>query len=320
MEKTGRRSLERLDLSKEPNTEEISFVTEWLARSNYRVIRPLGKLASYCDAAPPKNVLKIAILDTETTGFNHDDDKIIELGILVVEVCPKTGQAFQITGRFDDFEDPGFPIPEDSFFVHHITDDMVSGKRINDCTVESLMSDVSLVIAHNADFDRKFVENRFPIFADKAWACSCDQVPWGEEGIASRKLEFLAYYYGFHYIGHRALNDCEALLEVLQQQLPDSGEKPLQALLQNAKSVDIKVTTLNSPFESKELLKERGYRWNADRKAWAKCVQKRSLARESAWLKHYVYGGKGFRLELEKMTAKNRFSNRPGETEILKVD
>lgn len=89
-------------------------------------------------------------------------------------------------------------------------------KRINDAEVESLLADVSLVIAHNAGFDRVFVESRFPIFATKAWACSFKQIPWSEEGISSGKLEFLAYNCGFHFTGHRASTDCHALLEVLQ--------------------------------------------------------------------------------------------------------
>ena len=54
------------------------------------------------------------------------------------------------------------------------------------------------------------------------------------EHIVSAKLEYLAYYFGFHFTGHRAVNDCQALLEVLQCPLPMSGVKAMQALLQNA--------------------------------------------------------------------------------------
>ena len=312
--------MEHLDLSQVPTPEQVSFVTDWLARSNYRVIRPLQTRTSYSNATPPEKLIKVAILDSETTGTNPAKDKIIELGVLIVEVCPETGQAFRILEQFDELEDPGFPIPEESTRVHHISDDMVSGKRINDATLCALMSDVSLVIAHNASFDRVFVENRFPVFAEKAWACSWSQIPWSDEGIGSGKLEFLAYFYGFHFTGHRAVRDCEALLEVLQQTLPTSGNRTMQVLLQNARSSDIKVTALSSPFESKDPLKERGYRWNAERKAWATCVPKQSLNDESAWLKNHVYGGKVFRLELEKMTAMNRFSNRSGAIEIVKFD
>lgn len=176
------------------------------------------------------------------------------------------------------------------------------------------------MIAHNASFDRVFVENRFPIFATKAWACSFKQIPWSEEGIGSAKLEFLAYSGGFHFTGHRASTDCHALLEVLQQPLPTSGAKAMQVLLQTARVADSKVSALGSPFESKDVLKERDYRWNAEKKVWAKNIQTQDIDAEVIWLKEAVYCGKGFRLELEKMTFMNRFSNRPGTVEVVKYD
>jgi DNA polymerase-3 subunit epsilon len=212
------------------------------------------------------------------------------------------------------------PIPEESTRIHHITDEMVSGKRIDDAAVSALLSDVSVVVAHNAGFDRVFAEARFPIFATKAWACSWAQIPWSEEGISSSKLEFLAYFFGFQFTGHRAVTDCQALLEVLQHPLPASGSKAMQVMLQNASISDVQVSALGSPFDSKDALKGRNYRWNADKKVWAKRILKQNLADEVAWLKSSVYAGKGFKLEIEQMTPMNRFSVRPGPVEVVKYD
>ena len=306
-----------IDLSHDPKPEQVSLVTDWLARGNYRVIRPLEIRTSFCDDQPPDKLVTVAILDTETTGTNFDRDKIIELGMVLVEVCPETGKAYRIVQVFDELEDPGMPIPEESTHIHHISDEMVAGKRINDAEVEALIAGVSLVVAHNAGFDRPFVEERFPIFATKAWACSFMQIPWSEEGIGSAKLEFIAYSFGFHFTGHRATADCHALLEVLQQHLPVSGSKAMQVLLQNARGSELKVSALGSPFESKDLLKERAYRWNADMKVWAKSIPKQNLDDEVSWLRDFVYAGKSFRLELEKMTFMNRFSNRTGPLEVV---
>ncbi len=91
-------------------------------------------------------------------------------------------------------------------------------------------------------------------------------------------------------------------------------------LLENARTTDIKVSALGSPFESKDALRERGYRWNADKKAWFRNLPGQQVAEEAAWLKLFVYGGKNFRLEHEKMTAKNRYSNRPGQSEVVNYD
>jgi DNA polymerase-3 subunit epsilon len=309
-----------IDLNQAPDAEKLNDVIDWLTQANYRVVRPLEIRAKFSENTVPEKLITVAILDTETTGTNPAKDKIIELGIVFVEVCPQTGQAYRVTKVFNELEDPGMPIPEESTRIHHITDEMVAGKLIDDVEVASLIKSVSLVVAHNAGFDRVFVESRFPIFATKPWACSFRQIPWSEEGISSGKLEFLAYNFGFHYTGHRASTDCHALLEVLQNRLPSSGTLAMLALLQNARLAEIKISALGSPFESKDALKERNYRWNPDKKIWAKSVPQVALDDEVTWLGESVFAGKGFRLEFEKMTAINRFSNRPGPTEVVKYD
>lgn len=309
-----------IDLTSQPTPAQIKFVTDWLAQADYRVVRPLEIRSIFSEDQPPEKRITVAILDTETTGINPARDKIIELGIVFVEVCPTSGKAFRVIRVFNELEDPGMPIPEESTRVHHITDEMVAGKRINDAEIEALFANVSLVVAHNAGFDRVFVENRFPIFATKAWACSFKQIPWSEEGISSGKLEFLAYNCGFHYTGHRASTDCHALLEVLQNPLPASSNLAMQTLLQNARLADIKVSALGSPFDAKDALKERNYRWNADKKVWAKDIPQSGIEDEATWLGEAVYAGKPFKLEFEKMTAMNRFSNRPGQVEVVKYD
>jgi DNA polymerase-3 subunit epsilon len=309
-----------IDLNTDPQSEQVSQVTDWLARADYRVVRPLQSRLSFTDAPPPERLITVAVLDTETTGVSFGRDKLIELGMVLVEVCPESGQAYRVVRVFDALEDPGMPIPEESIRVHHITDEMVAGKRIDDAEVEALMASVSLVIAHNAGFDRAFVEARFPLFAAKAWACSFRQIPWSEEGVGSASLEFLAYRSGFHFTGHRASTDCHALLEVLQGRLPKSGALAMQTLLQNARLPELRLAALASPFESKDALKGRAYRWNAEKKVWARSIPKQALDDEVAWLRAAVYAGKGFRLELEKMTAMNRFSQRAGAIEVLRYE
>ena len=309
-----------IDFTREPNVEELKLVSDWLERSNYRVLRPLEIRHSFSDNQPPEKLITVAILDTETTGTNPEKDRIIELGMVIVEVCPLTGQAYRVVREFNELEYPGMPIPEESTRIHHITDAMVAGKRINDTEIESLMSAVSLVVAHNASFDRVFAESRFPVFAKKAWACSWSQIPWSEEGISSGKLEFLAYKFGFHFTGHRASIDCHALLEVLQQPLPASGTLAMKALLLSARTTEIKVSALGSPFESKNALKDRNYRWNAEKKIWAKCIPQRSFDDEVSWLSNAIYAGRAFKLELERITAMNRYSNRQGATELMSFD
>ena len=118
-----------IDSTQAPSTEELNLALKCLQSANYRVIRPLEIRDSFSSAPPPEKLITVAILDTETTGTNSNKDKIIELGIVFVEVCPKTGQAYRVVRVFDELEYPGMPIPEESTRIHHITDEMVREKR-----------------------------------------------------------------------------------------------------------------------------------------------------------------------------------------------
>ncbi len=299
---------------KEFNLDEV---LGWLKLNDYKVLRPFTLRTSYSEAIPPTTSVKAAIVDTETTGVNQGVDKIIELGIVVVEYCPESGQVYRVFETFNELEYPGMPIPPESTKVHGITDEMVANKKIDDKAVEALMSDVSVVVAHNSLFDRGFMEARFPLFIKKAWACSYAQIPWKEEGIGSASLEFIAYRSGFHFSGHRASIDCHALLEVLQTDLPVSGTKAMKVLLEKARIPEIKVWALNAPFDNKDKLKEKGYRWNGDRKTWAGFVSQADLPGEVDWLRSEVYEQKKFTLELERVDAFNRFTFRRGKVEII---
>lgn len=300
----------------EITSAEIGSQLFQLSQLGYRFTRPFTSRTCYSDATPSEKLVKAIILDTETTGTDSTKDRIIELGMVMFEYCRESGQVYRVLDTFDELEDPGIAIPPESTKVHGITGDMVRGKKISDAAVQAFIADSSLIIAHNAKFDRAFVEIRFPFFESKAWACSFAQVPWTDEGLGSAKLEFLAYRFGFHYEGHRASNDCHALLEVLQQDLPESGVKAMLQLLENTRTKELKIWALNSPFESKDALKERGYRWVADRKLWAGSVAFTQLDKEVEWLRGAVYGGRKFKLELEKVDAMNRFSTRRGSVEI----
>ena len=53
-----------------------------------------------------------------------------------------------------------------------ITNEMLTGQRIDDPAVLDLLSSSHLVISHNAAFDRPKLETRLPAFAGKPWACT----------------------------------------------------------------------------------------------------------------------------------------------------
>lgn len=289
------------------------------AHPDFKVIRRISPRKAFGESGG-RVLKKGVVVDTETTGINPDKDAIIELGMVLFEFDPETGRAYRVLESFDQLEAPGFPIPPESTAVHGITDEMVAGKRIDDTSVEQFLDGVSLVIAHNSQFDRVFLEKRLPIFEALPWGCSFAQVDWSGEGIGSAKLDYIAYQYGFFFEAHRAAEDCFALLEILQQQLPKSGDLVLKSILNSLGLKSYTVYATGSPFETKDTLKARGYRWNGDKKCWHNTVTgDDAIKAEVAWLKNNVYGGKNAKVEIEVQNCLSRFSNRAGNRAVRDI-
>jgi DNA polymerase-3 subunit epsilon len=251
--------------------------------------------------------------------MDPEADQVIELGIVVFEYEPESGQVGPVVARFSGLEDPGRPIPPETIAVHHITDEMVAGLKVDDAQVAKALEGVTLVIAHNAKFDRPFVEARWPAFESLAWACSIQDVDWRSHGYASSALEFLAMRAGLFYDAHRAEMDCRVVLAVLARSLGDSGKSALHALLESARQPSYRLAALNSPFDSKDVLKQRGYRWNAEAKVWAVDIAESDQVEELAWLRTEVYEGKTAEVEIERLDAGRRYSLRSGKKERVKL-
>ena len=286
---------------------------------DYKIIRRIAPRNSFAES-DGRTLSKGVVVDTETTGTDYDKEAIIELGMVLFEFDPETGVVYNVLGTIDQLEDPGFPIPPEATAVHGITDEMVSGKRIDDSSVERFLEGVSLVVAHNSKFDRVFMEKRLPIFETLPWGCSFAQVDWSGEGVGSAKLEYIAYQYGFFYDAHRADVDCFALLEVLQQKLPKSGELVLRTILNSLGQKSYKIYAIGSPFDTKDALKARAYRWDGEKKCWHTTVTgDDALKAEVAWLKGGVYGGKSAKVEIEVQNCMTRFSSRTGNKALREI-
>ena len=278
----------------------------------YRVLRKYER-PSYYSTDDGTEKRTAVFLDVETTGSNPAVDKIIQLS-MVAFTFSKDGRIFELIDEFDAYEDPQMPIPEEITDLTGITDAHVAGQKIDEAKMEEFLSNAALVIAHNAQFDRPFVEKRFSIFGEMPWACSINDVQWREEGLESSKLEFLAYKCGFFYDAHRAIQDCLASVHVLAHRLPKSKGLVLGQLLENARKTSYRIWAIDSPYQKKDLLKKGGYRWNngenGQPKAWYIEVFDDALYQEKAFLEREIYGIKQSP-RIDQLDAYNRYSLRP---------
>jgi DNA polymerase-3 subunit epsilon len=278
---------------------------------DFRVLRRLVPRTDYGPVSG-QNTRRVIVLDTETTGLDARNEKVIELAMLSVLVDTATGQPLGPVTVYESFEDPGKPIPPQITEITGIDDSMVQGQRIDDAAVTALVEQADLIVAHNAGFDRPFVEARWPVFARKAWNCSFAGIDWKKEGSGSAKLEFLASERGWFYDAHRAQVDCHALLQVLSSPLSD-GQTGLSRLLNGAGQTRYKLRATGAPFEAKDKLKSRGYRWDGEGRVWWCSLSSDELLNaECAWLRAEVYGQRSARVQLEAMDSLVQFSSRPG--------
>ena len=278
---------------------------------DFRVLRRLVPRTDY-GPVNGQATQRVIVLDTETTGLDSKSEKVIELAMLSVLVDSATGLPVGPVTVYESFEDPGRPIPPQITEITGIDDSMVQGQRIDDAAVNALVQAADLVVAHNAGFDRPFVEARFPVFAGKAWGCSFQGIDWKKEGSGSAKLEFLASERGWFYDAHRAQVDCHALLQVLSSPLAD-GQTGLSRLLVGAGQTRYKLRATGAPFESKDKLKARGYRWDGEGRVWwCSLASDALLDAECDWLRAEVYGQGSARVHLEAMDSRVQFSSRSG--------
>ena len=274
--------------------------------SHYRVLRRLEQQDRF-SRDTPKDAFTGIILDTETTGMAPGADEVIELGMLKFHYG-QDGQIYRVLDSFNHLQQPRKPIPAHITAITGITDEEVAGQAIDPAAVEAFVSGAALIIAHNAKFDRPMCEATWPFFRNFNWACSCTQIPWKEEGHEGVKLGYLMNDYGRFHNGHRAIDDCRALIYLLAQRMQQSKRLAMSSLLENARKPQYQLWAENAPFDFKDVLKNRGYRWNGEVRCWSLILDEAALHDEEDYLRREVYGGRQVELRRDKLTARNRFS------------
>ena len=218
----------------------------------------------------------LLILDTETTGLDSDKDQCLEVGGVLFNVPNRSILAQQ-----------SFLMPVESNeaeFINHIPAHVSRIKQpFREALVylESLIDISDVLVAHNAEFDRKWFGKNYLPSVQKPWLCSMEDISWPSE----RNLRFrpsvrdLALAYEIPvWSAHRALTDCIYLAEVFRR-CSDLEDLLLKGL-EPRKLMRAKVS-----FEQRHLAKEAGFRWNdLIPGAWSR----RLSAREASNLKFPV--------------------------------
>ena len=272
---------------------------------DYRVLKAIDPEAGVDWLRRPTHGERMAVVvDTETTGLDLSADRIIEVAVQRF-TFNADHHIVEIEQPRSWLEDPQRSLPESIARLTGISDSDLKGQRFDDEAIVAMIGGADIVIAHNAAFDRPFFDRRFPELGGLPWACSLSQIDWRSLGFDGRALGHLLLQSGRFFVGHRAGNDTNALATLLGSFAPD-GRTILAHLLESCERNAVRIEATGAPFEAKDALKARYYRWNAARRVWWRELDATEVTAERTWLDQHVYFGRGGP-QLSGVNPRNRF-------------
>ena len=213
--------------------------------------------------------INILILDTETTGLDNENDYCLEVGAILFNVKSRSVLAQQ-----------SFLLPVDKNDAENINNIPAEITKLPQPLseaikyFESLVHVSDLIVAHNAEFDKKwFGLDKLPQI-EKQWICSMEDIPWPscKRLKSCPSVVDLALAYGIPvWNAHRALTDCIYLSEVFKRcsELEDLLIRALEPKFLCRAEVS---------YDQRHLAKNAGFRWNdAIKGAWSKKMTRRDL-------------------------------------------
>ena len=206
-------------------------------------------------------------LDVETTGLSPEKDDIIEIGAVLWD-----------TRRGVPLVIENFGVKTDKVIAPVITNLTGITQQDNDTyhqldeeiavTLEFLIDQADYLVAHNHQFDKKFLTAWIKkqgslynsnMFDSKPWIDTQHDLPPEAYG-KSKSLTYLAADNGFvNPFAHRAVFDVLTMLTVLQKHIHNVD------LAKERVYLEAVVTRAE-----KDKAKKEGFRWNPDRKVWWK--------------------------------------------------
>jgi DNA polymerase III subunit epsilon len=202
----------------------------------------------------------VCIVDSETTGFDAKADRVVEVAAVRFHV--EYGAVIETYSALIEGTE------NKAAHINHISPELLE----HGCAEEHVWSSLTgmilasnCVLAHNAQFDKGFIEPRLTLEEERPWLCSIRDFEWPTRSD-SKKLTELALAHGVAILSaHRALTDVDILVRLLQR-VKEQGHD-LGAMFKHAMTPKPLLAALVS-YDDREKAKAANFNWNAPQKRW----------------------------------------------------
>ncbi len=210
----------------------------------------------------------VLILDTETTGLDPSTGQCIEVAIVRYSI-----QAHAV------LDSVSWLLHAESNPAEHINHIPASILLDADSPavvwpeVSGIAMSCDAVLAHNADFDRQWVESK-ELLAHP-WIDTCHAVDWPMQSKPGSSLITLALDHGLAVVDpHRALSDCLLLARLLSRvaELGHDVSAILERGLRPTATFQALVT-----YDQRQAAKDAGFHWEAPKKQWLRKIEDAKL-------------------------------------------
>lgn len=202
--------------------------------------------------------LRFCVIDLETTGGNHQKDKIIEIGMVKVE-------GLEITDTMSFLVDPKMPIPEFIQKLTRISQSDVEGKPEIESIIDEILKFIGddIIIAHNTSFDVPFLNGVLSRMGreklENKVLCTNVMTKHLIPEILNSNLNYMSSLFEIdHSMAHRALDDAKATAKLLVKYLNifiGKGIKKVNQLYYPKNKFELDRTHFSEDADQSEIIK-----------------------------------------------------------------